>query len=1346
MLAPQLYLLPRPGDLTGSGALLAGAAVNLDSSGNFINSGSIAGRQVVNIAAATIENLGGNIRGDSVSLTAQNDLANLGGRIEAVDSLSLQAGRDLTIASTTRTQSTAQGSRTNLDRIAGLYVTGSSATLTAVAGRDLKVNAAAVLNAGNGATSLAAGNHLSLGALTESHRQNIVFDSRNHLNTARTEDSGSLIRTQGTLTLLAGNDLTATAADLQSAANTALIAGNDIALVAGARTLSTDEASVHQSKGQGLFGSTRTSSQAFQREQSAVIASTLSGENLSLQAGNDLSLEAAQLAARNQLALAAGRDLKVGTAEDFDVRSEQRQITKKENVGPGRQSLKTTRDETTVTPRVSQLSGQEISLQAGRDLTLVAPQLAATSLAASAGNQLTIAAATATHALKESSEFKSNRLNFSEITAPLRGKDGVMNASGHPDDQSFVTGGRIKDKIKLSQSESQRQAVVAEIDATSMALNSGGDTVLVAPRINAEQMSINAGTVNGETVNPAAQIQFLGVKESTSASSSKNSHSFMHETVRDGGSSQETLKLPDIRLPDAALANAAVDRPNSPISESLGTTTQGTSTQLALVAPGGLVVGATSLTPTQREQTQAGAAGGSAPAGTPLDLKTQAQTLSKQPGLAWLGELAQRKDVDWQQIELAQQNWDFKRSGLTQEGAVVVAIVVTVLSWGTASEAGAAIVQGAGASTAAGTAGAAVAAGLAAGMTTLASQAAVSLINNQGDVGKTLQDLGSQESVRQLVASMLTAGLAQGATSALQGAGILGKVTADASFATRFANYATKAVVAAGVQSAVYGTPLSETAKSALINALAQSLTSEIGDWGKSGSALVAKTLAHAVVQCAAASVQNKDCGSAALGAAVAEVISPLLDQLDDRTKAAGYQQSIGSSIAGMSAMLVASLTGKDAMTALNSAQMVDYFNRQLHPLETKWIKDNAKAFAQKEGVSEDEATKRLTQQALKEVDYLWRAQLSDGDDASAKAYLAANGQKFVNDLGEQQKLFTTQGQQLFRPEMFADAANPAFYKQFAQSGITRSLTSGLLKELKDSGIDIKNGAVDLAQAAKDNPGAAVSAVWQAVQGLPQSIVDSFKETGTAIGEGVAIALNDDIAAKLNAIYGTDVSGAQKALLAIRITTALTGAAGTAKATGKTAKALGKKFDDVLDQKALDALLKSGGVYANGEALLDLKQLTTAQKGVMGELFGPETVKQIIPDGQKLARAPMIGETGIDDLYKVSRPDVDFVKVEYKFVGTDSKTGAQVLGKTNDGLQGSDGWFLGGDRLSKAVGTDQARDVRAAIQTGRTETWVVTTRPDGSTELQVLDGLGKPKLTNTSKILTSGTNLSGAKP
>jgi hypothetical protein len=58
---------------------------------------------------------------------------------------------------------------------------------------------------------------------------------------------------------------------------------------------------------------------------------------------------------------------------------------------------------------------------------------------------------------------------------------------------------------------------------------------------------------------------------------------------------------------------------------------------------------------------------------------------------------------------------------------------------------------------------------------------------------------------------------------------------------------------------------------------------------------------------------------------------------------------------------------------------------------------------------------------------------------------------------------------------------------------------------------------------------------------------------------------------------------------------------------------------------------------------------------------------------------------------------------------------------------------IGANRLEKAV-TDRAvaADVSDAIKAGRTETWVVTTRPDGSTSVQVLDAAGTTKKDTTS--------------
>jgi filamentous hemagglutinin len=193
---------------------------------------------------------------------------------------------------------------------------------------------------------------------------------------------------------------------------------------------------------------------------------------------------------------------------------------------------------------------------------------------------------------------------------------------------------------------------------------------------------------------------------------------------------------------------------------------------------------------------------------------------------------------------------------------------------------------------------------------------------------------------------------------------------------------------------------------------------------------------------------------------------------------------------------------------------------------------------------------------------------------------------------------------------------------------------------------------------------------------------------------------------------------------------------------------LGVATTSVLDAAATKALVNAGGVIdsATGLPILDMKVLTSAQKGVMGDLFGESLVKQIVPDGKKIARTPGIGETGLDDLYQVNRPDVDYVVIEYKFVSDYAKTGAQVLKSTADGTQGSQSWITGAGRIEKAVGDIEGTAVRNAIRSGRVESWVVTVRPDGSTFVQVLDAAAKAKPIDTSKIILPSRNLSGAQP
>jgi filamentous hemagglutinin len=395
VLVPQVYLLPRSGDLKADGTLIAGQTVSIRAAGDISNSGTVAGRTLLDLSAANIQNLGGRLTGKAVQIAASNDINNLGGRIEAEDSLALSAGRDINLETITVTGSgqTEQGnfSRTQIDRVAGLYVTGSSGSLSAVAGRNMTLTAAEVVNAGSGSTTLAAGNDLTLATVTTRDVIDIGGSSRNHVQVNASSEVGSRLRTQGDATLIAGNDLLGRAVDLQAQGNLALTAGNDVVLAAGRNEQTIDIASYSSGRsGGGLMGGKKvTRSLEIKAETSTAQEGTLSGKNISIQAKQDIALEGGQYTAQEKLALDAGRDLLIAAASDSLQGSQN--LSSKNGAKVKQQSEQLSSNTATGAILVA---GSDLSLKSTRDTTLVASALAAgNTVAIQSGGDLNLQAA-----------------------------------------------------------------------------------------------------------------------------------------------------------------------------------------------------------------------------------------------------------------------------------------------------------------------------------------------------------------------------------------------------------------------------------------------------------------------------------------------------------------------------------------------------------------------------------------------------------------------------------------------------------------------------------------------------------------------------------------------------------------------------------------------------------------------------------------------------------------------------------------------------------------------------------------------------------------------------------------
>ncbi|WP_232520322.1 hemagglutinin repeat-containing protein [Ralstonia solanacearum] len=314
-LVPQVYVHVKPGDLDGSGALIAGQSVSLNLSGDLVNQGSIAGRDVVSITAENVKNLGGRITGGDVAVRARTDLDNLGGIIDANNSLSAIAGRDLNIATTTRSNSNAQGSITNVSRIAGLYVTApSGGTLVASAGRDLTLSGAQIGNASTGGqTVVAAARDLNLGTVNTSSSQSLAWDGKNWRKDSTRQEVGSSIQASGDLRLSAGNDLNARGASVTSEQG-ALVAtaGNNVNLTAAQTTRDVDEA--HQFKGSSSWFSKKTITTRNTLSETTTQGTTFSGNTTYVQAGNDINVKGSNVVSTEGTTLIAKHDVNIEAA------------------------------------------------------------------------------------------------------------------------------------------------------------------------------------------------------------------------------------------------------------------------------------------------------------------------------------------------------------------------------------------------------------------------------------------------------------------------------------------------------------------------------------------------------------------------------------------------------------------------------------------------------------------------------------------------------------------------------------------------------------------------------------------------------------------------------------------------------------------------------------------------------------------------------------------------------------------------------------------------------------------------------------------------------------------------
>ncbi|CWP75153.1 putative hemagglutinin [Neisseria meningitidis] len=396
-----------------------------------------------------------------------------------------------------------------------------------------------------------------------------------------------------------------------------------------------------------------------------------------------------------------------------------------------------------------------------------------------------------------------------------------------------------------------KTALPSRVVAESANLQSGWDTKLQGTQFETTLggATIRAGV--GEQARADAKIILEGIKSSIHTETVSSSKSALWQKQAGRGSNIETLQLPSFTGPVAPV----------------------------LTAPGGYIV--------------------DIPKG---NLKTEIEKLSKQPEYAYLKQLQVAKNVNWNQVQLAYDKWDYKQEGLTRAGAAIIALAVTVVT------------AGAGVGAALGLNGAAAAAADAA-FASLASQASVSLINNKGDVGKTLKELGRSRTVKNLVVAAATAGVSNklGASSLA--------TWSETPWVNNLNVNLANAGSAALINTAVNGGSLKDNLEANILAALVNTAHGEAASKIKQlDQHYIAHKVAHAVAGCAAAAANKGKCQDGAIGAAVGEILGEAL--LDGRDPGSLNVKDRAKIIAKakLAAGTVAALSKGDVNAAANAA------------------------------------------------------------------------------------------------------------------------------------------------------------------------------------------------------------------------------------------------------------------------------------------------------------------------------------------------------------------------------------------------------------------------------------------
>ena len=321
VLYPHVYL--KAGSekkIATDGSLISANQLVMEAKNQLANSGVLMGNSIL-MQGKNIVNRG-MIYGDTVQLKASHDIKETG-IIHAEKQVSLTADNNITMQDTVLHEK----NQDVLHTTAGIAVKGKDGVLLMEAGKDIHLTGATLEALGdNGSLILKAGNNIHLDTDTLEAKKDMTENSDNYIRTYRKTETANTLAAGKTITLVAGENL--------SARNTTVLSENgqitaaakgDVNLENGYNESKDDYGLKYKERG---LLSSKTTTIKSRDESKTVTASTLSGDAVQITAGGNTNMTGSQVIGTHDVAISSGKDTSISSAEEYERHDYAKQVKK----------------------------------------------------------------------------------------------------------------------------------------------------------------------------------------------------------------------------------------------------------------------------------------------------------------------------------------------------------------------------------------------------------------------------------------------------------------------------------------------------------------------------------------------------------------------------------------------------------------------------------------------------------------------------------------------------------------------------------------------------------------------------------------------------------------------------------------------------------------------------------------------------------------------------------------------------------------------------------------------------------------------------------------------------------